>query len=80
MSAELKTATTQVTAVKVEKQNLTVELEEIKTKLDEQIKKDQLEKDKKDNIISKLRALAKKYKGYYISLLSLNYFLHIYER
>ena len=72
VSAELKTSTSQVTAFKTEteklkreQQALMKELEDTKTKMDEQLERDQLEKDKKDNMISKLRTLAKKYKGNY---------------
>ena len=56
VSAELKTSTTQLENLKKEKQALTTELEEKKAQLEEQ-------GEKKDTIISKLRALAKKYKG-----------------
>jgi hypothetical protein len=64
VSAELKTSASQLVVLKKEQQNLTKELEDTKNNLSEQQKNEKSKLDNKDNIISKLRQLAKKYKGW----------------
>ena len=74
VSAELKTANTQLCAqktdiekLKKDQVDLTKEVADTKEEMNKQMEMDQASKDSKDSIIQKLRTLAKKYKGTVLS-------------